>query len=100
MRSDPLDVPVALRIGRATRRKMRQNLAWAVGYNAVAIPVAAGLFQPLLGVTLRPEIAAIAMSGSTLIVTVNALMLKRVSVPRPQAAASADAVLVGHESCA
>jgi Cu2+-exporting ATPase len=98
MRSDPLDVPVALRIGRATRRKMRQNLAWAVGYNAVAIPVAAGLFQPLLGVTLRPEIAAIAMSGSTLIVTVNALMLKRISVPRPQAAASADAVLVGHES--
>jgi len=98
MRSDPLDVPVALRIGRATRRKMRQNLAWAVGYNAIAIPVAAGLFQPLLGVTLRPEIAAIAMSGSTLIVTVNALMLKRVSVPRPQAAASPDAVLVGHES--
>ena len=77
---------------------MRQNLAWAVGYNAVAIPVAAGLFQPLLGVTLRPEIAAIAMSGSTLIVTVNALMLKRVSVPRLQAAASPDAVLVGHES--
>jgi Cu2+-exporting ATPase len=81
MRSDPLDVPIALRIARGTRGKMRQNLAWAVGYNAVAIPIAAGVFAPWLGLVLRPEMAALAMSGSTLIVTVNALMLKRLSLP-------------------
>jgi len=63
MRSDPLDVPVAVRIGRGTVRKMRQNLAWAVGYNVVALPVAAGVFEPSLGVVLRPEWAALAMSG-------------------------------------
>ena len=44
MRSDPLDIPTALRIGRGTLRKMRQNLAWAVGYNSVALPIAAGVF--------------------------------------------------------
>ena len=49
MRSDPLDVPTALQIGPGTRRKMRQNLAWAVGYNAIALPVASGLFEPLSG---------------------------------------------------
>jgi Cu2+-exporting ATPase len=77
MRSDPLDVPSALRIGRGTLRKMRQNLSWAVGYNAIALPIAAGVFKPAFGLVLRPEIAAIAMSGSTLIVAVNALMLRR-----------------------
>src|SRR6266536_977551 len=46
MRSDPLDVPIALRIGRGTLRKMRQNLGWAVGYNAIALPIAAGVFEP------------------------------------------------------
>lgn len=48
MRSDPLDVPIALQIGRGTRRKMRQNLTWAVGYNAIALPIAAGVFAPQL----------------------------------------------------
>jgi Cu2+-exporting ATPase len=90
MRSDPLDVPVALRIARGTRRKMRQNLAWAVGYNAAAIPIAAGVFAPWLGLVLRPELAAVSMSGSTLIVTVNALMLKRVSFPNASATAPSD----------
>jgi Cu2+-exporting ATPase len=85
MRSDPLDVPVALRIARGTRRKMRQNLAWAVGYNSAAIPIAAGVFAPWLGLVLRPELAAVSMSGSTLIVTVNALMLKRLSLPTQRA---------------
>ena len=46
MRSDPLDVPVALQIGRGTLRKMRQNLGWAVGYNVIALPIAAGVFEP------------------------------------------------------
>jgi Cu2+-exporting ATPase len=78
MRSDPLDVPTALAIGRATLRKMHQNLGWAVGYNAIALPIAAGVFQPSLGLELRPEIAALSMSGSSFIVAVNALLLKRV----------------------
>ncbi|MFN8233184.1 MAG: heavy metal translocating P-type ATPase [Actinomycetota bacterium] len=77
MRSDPLDVPTAIRIGRGTLRKMRQNLGWAVGYNAVALPIAAGLFEPSLGLVLRPEIAALSMSGSSFIVAMNALLLKR-----------------------
>ena len=66
MRSDPLDVPVALRIGRGTLRKMRQNLGWAIGYNAIALPIAAGVFEPAFGLVLRPEIAALSMSGSSL----------------------------------
>ena len=83
MRSDPLDVPVALMIGRGTLRKMRQNLGWAVGYNAIALPIAAGVFEPAFGLVLRPEIAALSMSGSSFLVAVNALMLKRLSLPTP-----------------
>lgn len=83
MRSDPLDVPIALRIGRGTLRKMRQNLGWAVGYNVIALPIAAGVFEPAFGLVLRPEIAALSMSGSSLIVAVNALMLKRLKLPAP-----------------
>ena len=86
MRSDPLDVPTALRIGRGTLRKMRQNLAWAIGYNAIALPIAAGVFEPALGLVLRPEIAALSMSGSSIIVAVNAIALKRLHLP--QAASS------------
>jgi Cu2+-exporting ATPase len=80
MRSDPLDVSRAISIGRGTVRKMRQNLGWAIGYNSLALPIAAGVFEPL-GFVLRPEIAAISMSGSSIIVAVNALMLKRLRVP-------------------
>ncbi|MCM2578447.1 heavy metal translocating P-type ATPase [Streptomyces meridianus] len=82
MRSDPLDVPTALRIGRGTLRKMRQNLGWAIGYNAIALPIAAGVFEPATGLILRPEIAAVSMSGSSIIVAVNALALKRLHLPR------------------
>jgi Cu2+-exporting ATPase len=81
MRSDPLDVPTALRIGRGTLRKMRQNLGWAIGYNTIALPIAAGVFEPAFGLVLRPEIAALSMSGSSLIVAVNALALKRLRLP-------------------
>lgn len=84
MRSDPLDVPTALRIGRGTLRKMRQNLGWAIGYNAIALPVAAGVFVPAFGLMLRPEIAALTMSGSSLIVATNALLLKRLALPAPR----------------
>ncbi|MFW0796966.1 heavy metal translocating P-type ATPase [Gordonia sp. CPCC 205515] len=89
MRSDPLDVPIAVRIGRGTLRKMRQNLGWAVGYNTIALPIAAGVFEPVVGLVLRPEIAALAMSGSSLIVAVNALMLKRLPLPHPPRAQDA-----------
>jgi Cu2+-exporting ATPase len=82
MRSDPLDIPTGLQIGRGTLRKMRQNLGWAIGYNAIALPIAAGVFEPAFGLVLRPEIAALSMSGSSLIVAVNALTLKRLPLPR------------------
>ncbi|MGP3963892.1 HAD-IC family P-type ATPase [Nonomuraea sp. 3N208] len=81
MRSDPLDVPTALQIGRGTLRKMRQNLGWAIGYNTLALPIAAGVFEPAFGLVLRPEIAALSMSGSSVIVAVNALALKRLRLP-------------------
>jgi Cu2+-exporting ATPase len=81
MRSDPLDVPVALRIGKGTLRKMRQNLGWAISYNTIALPIAAGVFVPAFGLMLRPEIAALSMSGSSLIVALNALLLKRLKLP-------------------
>ena len=80
MRSDPLDVATAITISRGTLRKMHQNLAWAVGYNSLAIPVAAGVFAPL-GFILRPEVGAISMSASSVIVAVNAIALKRLRLP-------------------
>jgi Cu2+-exporting ATPase len=82
MRSDPLDVPTAIAIGKGTVRKMRQNLGWAIGYNALALPIAAGIFEPAFGLVLRPEIAAISMSGSSFLVAVNALTLKRLRLPQ------------------
>jgi Cu2+-exporting ATPase len=77
MKSDPFDVIGAITLSRATLRKMHQNLWWAAGYNTIAFPIAAGLFYPAFGLILRPEIAAISMSGSSLLVAINALMLKR-----------------------
>ncbi len=74
MRSDPHDVLGAILLSRATLRKMHQNLFWAVAYNVVAFPVAAGVFFPY---TISPEVAALAMSGSSALVAVNALLLKR-----------------------
>jgi Cu2+-exporting ATPase len=71
----------AIVIGRATLRKMRQNLAWAVGYNVIALPIAAGVLQPAFGLVLRPELAALSMSGSSVLVAANALLLKRLRLP-------------------
>jgi len=62
---------------------MRQNLGWAIGYNAIALPIAAGVFEPAFGLVLRPEIAALTMSGSSFLVAVNALLLKRLRLPAP-----------------
>src|ERR671910_875712 len=82
MRSDPLDVAIVLTVGHGTLRKMRQNLGWAIGYNSIALPIAAGVFEPSLRLQLRPQIAALSMSGSSFIVAVNALMLKLLHLPR------------------
>ncbi len=81
MRSDPVDVEAALIIGRGTVSKIRQNLGWAIGYNSIALPIAAGVFEPAFGLILRPEIAALSMSGSSLLVAINALLLKRLRLP-------------------
>jgi len=86
MRSDPLDVATAVAISRGTVRKMHQNLAWAVGYNSLALPIAAGVLEPI-GFVLRPEVGAISMAGSSIIVALNAVALKRLRLPRPDAAA-------------
>ncbi|MEU9338584.1 copper-translocating P-type ATPase [Streptomyces sp. NPDC048290] len=88
VRDDPADVAYALRIARAVRRKIKQNLFWAAIYNLLAIPVAAGALYPSLGLVLRPEWAALLMSASTIIVTFNALLLRRMD-PRRRAAPSA-----------
>ena len=77
MKSDPYDIVAAIELSRATLRKMHQNLWWAVGYNAIAFPLAAGVLYPFV---LSPEVAALSMSGSTLIVAINALMLKRIKL--------------------
>ncbi len=75
MRSDPVDVLAAIRLSKATVRKMKQNLFWAAIYNVIAIPVAAGALYPL-GILLVPEVGALAMSASSITVATNAVLLK------------------------
>ncbi len=75
VRNDPRDVVVILDLSKATYRKMVQNLAWATGYNAFAIPAAAGVLYPV-GILLGPAVGAVLMSLSTIIVAINARMLK------------------------
>ncbi|OLB14381.1 MAG: ATPase P [Gemmatimonadetes bacterium 13_2_20CM_70_9] len=82
MRDDPADVATALTLARRVRRKIKQNLFWAAIYNAIAIPVAAGALYPSLGILLQPAWAALAMSVSTVTVTVNALLLGPVDTSR------------------
>jgi Cu2+-exporting ATPase len=77
MKSDPLDVLNAIILSKATVRKMKQNLIWASVYNLLAIPIAAGVFYPLWHLSLRPEVSALLMSASSIIVAVNAVMLRR-----------------------
>lgn len=74
MKSEPYDVVGAMTLSKATLRKMHQNLWWAVGYNVIAFPLAAGVLYPFV---LSPQVAALAMSGSSALVAINALMLKR-----------------------
>jgi P-type Cu2+ transporter len=77
MRDDPADVARALVLARSVRTKIVQNLFWAAIYNVIAIPLAAGALYPSLGLLLKPAWAALAMSASTVTVTVNALLLPR-----------------------
>jgi Cu2+-exporting ATPase len=76
VRSDPRDVPRIIELSRATYRKMIQNLWWAAGYNIIAIPLAAGVLQPW-GIVLNPALGAVLMSASTVIVAINAQLLRR-----------------------
>jgi len=76
VRSDPRDVPVIVGLARATYRKMVQNLWWATGYNAVAIPLAAGVLARA-GILLSPAVGAVLMSVSTVVVALNAQLLGR-----------------------
>ncbi len=76
MRSDPQDVPRAIRLGRATIDKIRQNMFWALLYNVLGIPVAAGLLYPSFGILLSPIIAGGAMALSSVSVVTNALTLR------------------------
>jgi P-type Cu2+ transporter len=79
VRSDPRDVPRIIALSKATYRKMVQNLWWAAGYNVVAIPLAAGVLEPW-GIVLSPALGAVLMSLSTVIVAINAQLLRRVEL--------------------
>jgi P-type Cu2+ transporter len=79
VRSDPRDVPRIVLLSRASYRRMIQNLWWAAGYNIVAIPLAAGILASR-GIVLSPAVGAILMSASTVIVAINAQLLRRVKL--------------------
>jgi Cu2+-exporting ATPase len=87
VRDDPRDVARVVELSRATYRKMIQNLVWATGYNAVALPLAAGVLAPL-GVLLPPAVGALLMSVSTVVVAFNAQLLRR--DPRLRVSASGE----------
>jgi len=75
VRNTPLDVVAVVELARSTYRKMEQNLGWATGYNAAAIPLAAGILYPF-GIILTPAAGAVLMSASTVIVAINSRFLK------------------------
>jgi P-type Cu2+ transporter len=79
IKSDPIDATYALKLAKATYSKMTQNLFWATGYNVIGIPLAAGVAAPL-GIVLTPAIGAILMSVSTVVVSINAMLLRRVKL--------------------
>jgi Cu+-exporting ATPase len=78
VRNDLMDVVRAIRLGRATLAKVRQNLFWAMFYNILGIPLAAGALYYPLGLTLKPEFAGLAMAFSSVSVVTNSLLLKRI----------------------
>ncbi|RMH72920.1 MAG: heavy metal translocating P-type ATPase [Gemmatimonadetes bacterium] len=78
--SDLQDVVRAIRLGKATLHKIKQNLFWALIYNVIGIPVAAGVLYPFTGILLPPEFAGLAMAMSSVSVVTNSLLLKRVQI--------------------
>jgi P-type Cu+ transporter len=76
LRGEPLSIPAALDLARATLRTMRENLGWALGYNIIGIPLAAGLLYPVFGILLSPAIASAAMALSSVSVLANSLRLR------------------------
>jgi P-type Cu2+ transporter len=81
VRSNPLDIVKIIRLSRATYRKMIQNLIWATGYNVIAIPLAMGILAPI-GITLDPAIGAVLMSVSTVVVSINAQLMRGLDLSR------------------
>ncbi len=79
VRSNPLDIVNIIKLSRASYRKMMQNLVWATGYNIIALPLAAGVLAPW-GIILSPAAGAILMSVSTIVVAINAQLLRRVKL--------------------
>lgn len=79
VKNNPMDVVKVITLSKKTDAKMKQNLAWATGYNVLAIPAAAGMFYSI-GILLRPEWGALLMSSSSLVVVANALLLRRVDL--------------------
>ena len=79
VKSNPLDVVKVIQLSRASHKKMLQNLAWATGYNVVALPLAAGVLAPF-GILLSPAVGALLMSISTIVVAINAQLLRRIDL--------------------
>ena len=84
VKSDPAAVADAITLAQAVEGKIKQNLFWAAIYNVIALPLAAGVLYPAFKILLRPEWAALAMSASTITVTLNALLLNRVRLSRAE----------------
>jgi Cu+-exporting ATPase len=105
MKSDLRDLVIALDVSSATFNRIRWNFLWALGYNVLGIPIAAGVFFPLVRMRLPPEIAALAMALSSVSVVVSSLLLKRYRPPRAliptpeeaRAAVAAAAAAAAHE---
>ena len=79
VRSDPRDIPRIIKLSKATYQKMIQNLWWAAGYNIIALPLAAGALA-WAGIILAPAVGAVLMSASTVMVSINAQLLRRVQL--------------------
>ena len=80
VRNDPRDIPRIIRLSRASYGKMIQNLIWATGYNAIALPLAAGVLYNSLGIALPPAVGAVFMSASTIIVALNSQLLRKLDL--------------------
>jgi Cu2+-exporting ATPase len=96
VRSNPLDIVHIIALSRASYRKMMENLLWATGYNVVALPLAAGILAPF-GILLSPAVGAVLMSVSTIVVAINAQLLRRQRLfdARPATAAPTAGVTTG-----